>query len=257
MSNYEEIKKRKQTRIRIKRTITSILLIIVFLLWGIYALLQSDLFNLKVIEVLDNHQIDYDEIFQYSRLVKDRNILKYNLAEIEVNVAEHAYIKAADVTRKLPNKIIINVKERREYAIIAYMGSYIYIDQEGVLLKVTDHGLSQELPLITGAEFQSFNVGEPVDVINLQDLYKVFRLLEAAELSEMLETISEVNISEADNIRLYTFDGIEVQLGTASNPAYLMLALKEVLINLYTTNRRDVIIDLRYDGHITVRDRNS
>ncbi len=256
MSGYEAIKKRKMIRRRIKRVVTSLLLIVVFILWGIYALLQSDFFNLKHVDILGNETIQQEELLQYSQLVMNRNLFKYKLDEIKEKIETHPYVKEVTVERKLSGRLIIKVKERSEYAIITYMGSYIYIDKEGVVLRVSDSELSHKLPLITGAEFKSFNVGEAVDVINLQDLVKVIKVLEAANLTEMADTISEVNIAEPENIKLITFDGIEVHLGSAENPAYLMLTLKEVLVNLYTINRRDVIIDLRYEGHITVKDRN-
>ncbi|MBM7614585.1 cell division protein FtsQ/DivIB [Alkaliphilus hydrothermalis] len=256
MSDYEAVKKRKLRKRKIQKAITSILLIIVFILWGIYALLQSDFFNLKDVVILENNTLKQEDVFQISKLGMGRNILKYNLGEIKENVEAHPYIKEAYVERKLPGKITIKVKERSEYAIMAYMGSYLYIDQEGVVLGVKDNGLTQQIPLITGAKFNTLKVGEKADLVNTEDVIKVLKLLEAANLSEMMDTISEINISESANFRLITFDGIEVQLGKAENPAYLMLALKEVLVNLYTINRRDVIIDMRYEGHITVKDRN-
>lgn len=256
MSNYEEIKRKKFVRRRIKQILTSLLLIIVFVLWGIYALLQSDFFNLKEIQVNGIQQITQEEIIQASRLIKERNLFKYNLKEIEAKIIEHPYVEAVNVTRKLPKEISIDITERSEYAIIAYMGSYLFIDIQGVVLKVQDSYISQELPLITGAAFESFVLGQQAAVFNPEDLATALRLLEAARLTDMIDNISEINIEEEGNVRLITFDGIEVLMGEAQDPVYSILALQEVLVNLYTNNRRNVIIDMRYEGNITVKERN-
>lgn len=255
MSNYEEIKKKKLAKRKIKQALTSLLLVVVFVLWGIYALLQSDFLNLKIIEVNGNDQLTQEEIVQVSKLVMERNLFKYNLEEIKERLISHPYVEEVEIERKLPNRIIISLKERVEYAIISYMGSFLFIDSQAVVLKIEESYLSQELPLITGAEFQSFTLGQRADIPNQEDLMMAIRLIEAARLTDLINNISEINVSEKNNIKLITFDGIEVLMGDAQDPIYSMLALQEVLVNLYTNNRRNVIIDLRYEGHITVRDR--
>lgn len=256
MSQYEAIKRKKLIRRKMKQILTSLLLVIVFILWGIYGLLQSDFFNLKNIQINGIETITAEVIIQASGLIKERNLFKYNLTDVGNNIVKHPYVESVNLERKLPNEMIINITERSEYAIIAYMGSYLFIDSQGVVLKVEDSYISQELPLITGAVFDSFVLGQKADVLNPQDLMKALNLLEAARLTDMIDNISEINIAEKDNVRLITFDGIEVLMGEATDPVYLILALQEVLVNLYTNNRRNVMIDMRYEGNITVKQRN-
>ena len=252
----EIVKNQKRGRRRIKNIFSLVLLIGVFLLWGFYALLESDLLNLKHIDVYGNNVVEYEDIVDASKLIMHRNIYKYELGKIKENLLSHPYIKDVVISRKLPNRIILDVQERDEYAIISYMGSYIFVDQELIALKVTDGYLSQELPLITGIEFQSLKLGEVVVAVNQSNLANIIKVLAAAKVTDMLDVISEVNASEESNFRIITIDGIEVLLGDADNPVYSMLVLKDVLVKLYTNNRRNVIIDLRYEGTTTIRDRN-
>lgn len=250
------IKKRNKAR-KIKTRISSILFALVFIFWGIYYLLQSDLMNLKNIVLEGNEQVESQEIINLSNLVINRNIFKYNLKEIEKDIVSHPYIRESKVQRKLPTTITIKVKERQEYAIIPYMGSYIYIDEENIVLKASDSYIANDHILITGVEFKSFKVGEKIEATNNKGLKVVMDLLKAAKMTSIFEMISEINIAEENNIRLITFDGVEVLLGEGKNPAYLMVALDEILVNLYTKNIRNVVIDMRYEGHISVKDRNT
>ncbi len=250
------IEKRKKAR-KIKTRISSILFALVFMFWGIYYLLQSDLMNLKNIVLEGNEQVESEEIINLSNLVINRNIFKYNLKEIEKDIISHPYIKESKVQRKLPRTITIEVKERQEYAIIPYMGSYIYIDEENIVLKASDSYIANDHILITGVEFKSFKVGEKIEATNDKGLRVVMDLLKAAKMTSIFEMISEINITEENNIRLITFDGVDVLLGEGKNPAYLMVALDEILVNLYTKNIRNVVIDMRYEGHISVKDRNT
>ncbi|WP_192930105.1 cell division protein FtsQ/DivIB [Alkaliphilus pronyensis] len=245
---------KKRIRRRIRGTFSLILILIVFLLWGIYGLLQSDLMNVKVLEVSGNSICSEEEVINVSQMIFNRNIFKYDLKDIKAKVESHPYIKVATVNRKLPNTLIINVKERKEYAIISYMGSFLYVDMEGVVLKISDSYLSNELPLITGLKIESLELGKRIIATEDTGLVNGLRLVEAAKLGDMLDAISEINIKEADNLRLITTDGIEVMLGLSKDPVYQMLSLKEVLVKLYSMEKRDVIIDMRYE-HITVKDR--
>ncbi len=252
----EANKKDKRARRRRFRNMFSLILLIgVFLLWGFYALLESDLFNLKYVELYGNSIASYEEVLEASRLILHRNLFKYDLNMVEEQVLQHPYIKEVTASRKLPNKLLINVQEREEYAIISYMGSYVYIDHELVALKIADSYIAQELPLITGVELQSLKTGEVLRAINQEILQNTIQLLAAAAVSDMIDVVAEIDTSEEGNIKLLTIDGIEVHLGKAEDPVYSMLVLKEVLVKLYTSNRRNVIIDLRYEGTSTVRDR--
>ncbi len=254
--NMEAEKKNKRMRRRRFRNMLSLILLIgVFLLWGFYALLESDLFNLKYVELYGNSIASYEEVLEASKLILHRNLFKYDLDMVEQQVIQHPYIKEVEAARKLPNKLVINVQEREEYAIISYMGSYVYVDHELVALKIADSYIAQEQPLITGVELQSLKVGDPLRAINQEDLQKAIMVLAAAEVSDMIDIVSELDTTEEGNIIMHTIDGIEVHLGNVDDPVYSMLVLKEVLVKLYTSNRRNVIIDLRYEGTSTVRDR--
>lgn len=153
--------------------------------------------------------------------------------------------------------MIITIREREKYAIIPYMGSYIYIDQDKVVLQANDSYLVEDLVLITGVEFQSFKLGEQVDIDHPESLEIALELIEAAKIISIVEMISEINIGKEDYIQLITFDGIEVLLGDTIEPAYAMLTLKEVLTNLYTRGIKNAIVDMRYEGQISIRNRES
>ncbi|AOY77426.1 cell division protein FtsQ/DivIB [Clostridium formicaceticum] len=254
-------KKREKQRIKnirkrkIKKFLTAFFFIIVFFLWGIYFLLQSDLLNLKKIEVQGNIILTTEEIIDTGQLFLNRNIFQYKLIDIEKNLLSHPFIKEVSLQRKLPNRIIVTVREREKYAIIPYMGSYIYIDQDKVVLQVSENYLAEDLILITGVEFQSFNLGDQVDISKEPLLDAAIELIEASKLVTIGELISEINIGQEDYIKLVTFDGIEVLIGNKTDMAYSVLALKEVLTNLYTRNIKSVIVDMRYKGQISIRNR--
>ncbi|KAB3533185.1 cell division protein FtsQ/DivIB [Alkaliphilus serpentinus] len=238
-----------------KGYVSLMLLLMVFALWGLYGILQSDFFNLKTVVVKDHQKVMEEEILEASKLIFDRSILKIDLEEVEENITFLPYIRQAKVERKLPSKLIIQVKEREDYAIISYMGKFIYIDKEGVILKSVDSYIFNELPLINGTKITSYKLGEKVLAENFDTLMDSLVLIEASKLTDMTESISEIDILNKGLLRLSTVDGNEVLLAEGNNHVYSMLALKDIMAALYSMNRTNVIIDLRFEGHVTVKDR--
>ncbi|SDK40669.1 cell division protein FtsQ/DivIB [Natronincola ferrireducens] len=254
--DYREIRREKKIRNRkVKRSITIVFFVIIFLLWGIYYLLQSDLLNLKELEVYGNHMITKEEILRTPELSIERNIFQYKPSHIKHQIELHPYVEEAHIKRKLPATIIITVKEREKYAIIPYMGSFIYIDHNKVVLEVSDDYLAEDLVLITGVAFNSFKIGDKLDISNEELLDRAMEYIEASKIVSIADIISEINIDQEGYIKLITFDGIEFLLSNREDPAYTILALKEVLTNLYATNKKNVIVDMRYKGQISIRSR--
>jgi cell division protein FtsQ len=89
-------KSRKRIR-KIKMRISSLLFALMFIFWGMYYLLQSDLMNLKNIELEGNSYVNKSEIVNISNLVINRNIFKYNLKEIKQNIISHLLVSMVSI----------------------------------------------------------------------------------------------------------------------------------------------------------------
>lgn len=241
-------------KLLLRKIIIIFLFVSLFALWSVYYLVQSDFFELRKILINGNSAIANEEILKLSEIEINRNILKYNMTHIENLIAAHPYIKSVEVKRKLLNTIIIDITERTEYAIIVYMGSNIYIDKEARILRIDDSYFKQALPLITSVELLDFQIGDFIEVENSNKFARALQIIEAAKTAEILYVISEISLRE-EYLRIITVSGNEIMISESACPIYLMLALKEVLNKLYSNNRKNVIIDMRHEGAITVRER--
>ena len=220
-----------------------------------YIIFRSSVFRVKSVQVEGIDQIEETVILELSQLNYNDQSFGFRISDIEKAIEKHPYVRVADVKRKKFNTINIVVREREEYAIIPYMGSYVTLDENKFVLKVSDGILESNICLITGIEFTSFNIGDQAQAENIQTLDTAFQVMKAAKEADILDIISEVNIDVLGQVKIVTFNGVEALLGYIENPAYSVLALKEALITLHTREMSDVIIDMRYEGHITVRHR--
>ena len=247
--------RRRNTGVWIRRLFAWLFLIGVLSGIIFYTIFISPVFQIKEMRVAGAEKLKEDEIIQLSALSYGDQFFGARLSDARNNIETHPYIREASVKRKGVSTINIVVSERQEYAIIPYMGSYIYLDQEQYVLDVTEGILSSNICLITGIDFIGFNIGQKVQPSHANHLEDAYQILAAAIEADILDILSEINVDESGQIRIMTFNGIEALMGHVDRPAYSVLALKEALITLHTRNLSDVIIDMRYEGHITVQDR--
>jgi cell division protein FtsQ len=118
---------------------------------------QHDYFNAQKITVSGAHRLSSDLIIKQTHIQKGINILSINLSKARKNLLAHPWIEEADVSRKLPNEIIIHIKEHQALAVLD-LGRKFIINTHGVIFKELGKSDPDYLPIITGLQFSDINV---------------------------------------------------------------------------------------------------
>lgn len=140
-----DLKKEKQKR-RIMSFLKGIS-IITIIIGSLIALMLSPLFKITQIEVLGNAKTTPNEIIILSEIEEGDNLFLTNNNYIINKIKEQAYIETVDIKKKLPNKIIIEIKERKATYSMKYGEKYIYINNQGYILEIANN--TNNLPEIT------------------------------------------------------------------------------------------------------------
>ncbi len=99
-------------------------------------LFADDFFNLSVVNVHTDGILTPADIIRIADLHVGENILGIHLREVTRRIESNRHIKEATVSRILPNQILIEVKERRDFLRVKLpSGDRLYVmDDEGYLL---------------------------------------------------------------------------------------------------------------------------
>ncbi len=228
---------RKTSKIekKIKKKKIGLIIVILFFLLSIFFVLftKTDFFNVTVIEVINNNKLTNDEIIMASGLVRDENIFIINISDLENNLTTLPYIKEADIKRSLPNKIIMNVKERVDFMIISYIGSVLCLDNEGVLINISTTKENKNIPIINGLQINNPQLGNKLllnDDENIDDIVNFLKLSDIVGLYEEIDEIEYIN-NKLINFRLKT--GTTVAFGGLNNVKYKLRFVVEILNKLY------------------------
>lgn len=197
---------------------------------SIVMFMMSPLFNLSEIQVINNEKLSSDTIISLSEIRIGDNLYKISKRKTENKIKQNAYIESVKIERKIPNKINITIKERKPTFMLEYANSYVYINNQGYILEISEQKL--ECPIIMGYTTSEDNM-KPGNRLAEQDLEKlstVLKIVETANGNEIGNLITRINIQDKQNYTLI-LEGEKktVYLGDASNLSNRIPHLKVVL----------------------------
>ena len=173
-----------------------------------YLFFKKKVFILKKISVTGKG-ITYREkikIIKQSRLSKNENLIGVNLKRVSRLIASDRWIQDVTVYKKYPDKIVIVLKKRKTFAMIAYKNNLYYISRSGYVIGRVDYGGGYNYPVVTG--LNQDNTGG-----YFRKLRKALYFLKIAKSSVLSNLISEVHIEKDSGIAVYTVSGLYIKFG--------------------------------------------
>ena len=131
----------------------------------VVGLLLSPIFALKNIATEGASHYTTAQLCEMIGLSEGDNILFFGKGKAAQTLEKDPYIADAKLSMRVPDTIVIEVKERKVRGYVPYMGSYLYIDETGRVLDVQE-ACHEALPLVKGLVFGSFTLGEVIPVEN-------------------------------------------------------------------------------------------
>lgn len=224
----------RRKRIRRRRRILSFLLLILILTLSYLIFFKTSFFDIKDVKVIGNNKIDYNQIIKVSNCVKNKNIFQINKKDGEKALELLPYMKKAKIKRSLPNDIIIEVKERKEIIAVSYIGSFVYVDDEGYILSIEEKDENVELPKVLALEL--------IDLSEGQNLFKeikdnnVVDFILFSNKAKILEQMEVINFSNGNSVTIELNSGTKIAFGPLNNIKYKISFLSQILKDIDEKN---------------------
>ena len=178
---------------------------------------MSIFFRVSTVEVEGNQDYTDEEIVAATGIDAGDNLFFLNrIGAISRMMARLPYIQEATVSRVLPDKVLITVKESNAIATVQSETSAWMIDRNCKMMTAVTESEAMGLIPVTGITAVLPNVGDPIqpkegDEGKIEYLSEI--LLEI-EVRNLQSRISEIDFSDPTNPSLYFDDRFEVKLGT-------------------------------------------
>lgn len=149
-------KKKRAKKIK-KAGISTLLIVTVFIL----VLFKAPFFNVKIIEVKGNKVLSREKIID-SNTVINKNIFYLNMKDIKAQVMLNPYIKNTQIDKKYPDKIIINVEERKATFYLNEGDKFLVLNEELRVMEKKDSLEDMSLMELKGIVIDNAVVGSIV-----------------------------------------------------------------------------------------------
>jgi len=216
-----EERTQRQRRRRLIRwgVIAGIVLVLGFLVWLVTL---SPVFRVHDVTVLGNELVSADDIRFAAMVVPDSRMITVDLDGIEARVVELPAVRGVEVSRDLPDTVVIDVTERTVIFQRVESGTFQWVDEHGVIFSTSNEPVEGVLQAVTAGK----------DSRVLKDVAEVVSHIP----SELLPQVERVQAKAVDRITLEMEEGDLVVWGSAEQSALkadVLAALLSVDAKLY------------------------
>ncbi|MFC1830078.1 cell division protein FtsQ/DivIB [Thermodesulfobacteriota bacterium] len=152
-----EILQRLYTCLKLLTGSALLLFISLVFIFGYAFLTQCEYFKTEHVIVSGTKRLSEKEILNQTDIKKGMNILSINLTTARKHLLAHSWISEAEVSRELPSKIAIRIREHEPLAILD-IGRRFLINTRGEIFKERLPSDPGNLPIITGLKYSDLHI---------------------------------------------------------------------------------------------------
>lgn len=212
-------------------------------------LLSASYFEIKEISVRGVKELTEKDILAMAKIQPRSNILAVSTDVVAGRIAVNPWVKHIYVGRELPDRLVLDVRERTPIALLKQAGNFYLMDGEGVVFKKLSKGDDVDLAIVTGVNIQA-----KVQSALMAEALKLLETLSTSDQHALLGTVSEMHVDEVFGLSVLTDKGLHLKLGR-ENFAGKLHQLQIVLSDLEMRGMKNghLFVDLADVSKVTVQ----
>ena len=215
MTKRRTMKKSKK-RMRRRRWITGFFAIL-FALAGI--ILSLTVF-FKITDVVVEGDINIhtqQEILDVAGIEKGTNLFRFNANAKEDEIWETlTYIESVNIRRKLPGTVVIEVTETKKLFAMEHKGQYVVVSNNLKILDISAN-IPDQVAKVIGISAIDPVKGEALTYEETENITCFFDLVGLLDTYELLQGVTEIDITDKLNYTMIYENRIKIMIGTANN----------------------------------------
>jgi cell division protein FtsQ len=232
--------------------VVAVVAITAAMIQGYHYIVSCPYFHLKETVVRGCKELTEKDILTLAAIRPSQNLLAINPEAVTRRISSNPWIKDVYVGRELPNRLVIEVRERTAVALVKRDSQFYMLDPEGNLFKKLQTGDETDLPVLSGCY-----VGAKTDTLLLTKSLELLRFLSTLKDFPAINRVSEIHGHAVFGLSLFTDSGLCLQLGF-DNYENKLKRLTPVMDDLDRRNLKPafLFIDLSDPTKITVQRKN-
>ncbi|MBR2627731.1 MAG: FtsQ-type POTRA domain-containing protein [Peptococcaceae bacterium] len=219
----------------------------------LYLLGCTPFFQVNSFEVTGNSALTDEKVVALSGIEQGDNFFYADTWGAKRSLRQNPFVENVKIRRKLPDRLLIQVTERRSVGYIVTRDGYVQVGEDGRLLAIQQSLSNYGLPVISGVELSELPaIG---GFIQNEKLKQALEVLQHCDQS-LLNNIAELNVGQEYYILAYTNQKVEVRLGGLDNIEQRLQDLNQILTTIVGTQiavDQILYIDMRYEGQPVIK----
>lgn len=213
LKNYK--RRAKINKIKRKLLLISFLLIVLLII-----ICYTPILQVRKITCKGNKLISSEEIIAASQIMLGDNMVRTSKNKAIDNIDNISYIKNAEITKKFPSTIEIKVVECKIHSYVEINKKYIYLNDEGKILEISDKIPEQKVPLLKTGKIKSYKVNEIIDFEDSNQISVYKTLILHLNKSIFADILTNIDISNTNDLTFTVNNQFTVELGNTSELDY-------------------------------------
>ena len=196
---------------------------------------QCDFFAVAKVTIEGTRRLTPAQVARQARVRKGDNILSINLSLVRKRLLAHPWIAEAGITREIPSRLIIRIKEHSAMAVVDF-GQKFLINPQGRIFKAWDPADKINLPVISGLDVSDLRVYDRLAPPEQSDqrvksapFKAVMQVLQLGRQQGSIlpnRLVRQINVDRQVGLTIYAFDRVKaIYLGYSDYTSkYHMLA---------------------------------
>jgi len=233
-------------------TLAATFVLSLLMVYGFSFVLSSPYLETREILVRGCKELTEKQILALAAIEPSRNLLIVDVEEVGRRVKANPWIEYASVGREYPDRVVIEVRERKPVALLKRDDALFLVDREGNPFKELEQEDEMDLPILTG-----FYRDGKIDRGLLAKSLDLLRHLGHTEVFPNIRAVSEIHGNERLGLSLFTNTGLCLLLGFDSFENKFK-RLPTIMADLDRRNKKTAFlqIDLSDPVKVTVQQRN-
>ena len=222
------VRGRKKRRLPYRaRLLVSYAMLFCFVLVVGLVLSLTVFFKIEGVEVKGNTVYSCNEIIDISSIKKGSNLFLSSISKGKKRILKKLpYIEKINISRKLPNKVIIEVEDSKTYYGVQNDGKYVLINRDGKVIDVCEE--NKACLIVKGVELEDISTGDYA-VFKDKDTEKNFKELFNELKKWNISNIKEIDFSDSANIMIDYKGHVKINLGFYENISYKIRTAQEII----------------------------
>ena len=235
-----------------------VIVLFLLLLIAVGVLVWSPLLSLRRIDVTGQARCTTEEILNASGLSTGEHILLpvrwlpgtgpvTRLHEVKHSVERLPWVSSALVEWRLPRDIRISVTEREPFARLPYLGGFLLVDAEGVVLQLQEEAVDPEIKELRGVSFTGYANGYRPDMREPERLDMGLRVLKALRNKRsgsgpsLADIVQWVDVLAYDRVLISLEDRVTIRLDPTGDLQYMLDFSSEIFFRYVKTEEKGMI----------------